>query len=406
MTDGLARLSLGIPGAPLEPLLGFARPIGMDNDPTPAEVDALYSSTQPIGDAIREHIAAGLAATTPESNAETAAWIGLIVQAVMDPAGSWASATRPRSDLQRPVIAGVVALSQVVDRLPAMRTWDFWTERTIPGLDPWGNDRTERNLNTDILQSIAKGPLADHPDIEVAVALAHFCHEEFEAYGTEGHQITQDDSILVVRALNAVLGRLGITTFDLPFRDFNTFHKHWKRVGASGGGGWQARRDILDEHFEPLHKELIAREAGSITSALATAISPHKVTGWPRVDEEISELRRHFETASTQQDYSNVGNDCVSTLEALSAAVYDHARHQDGDKDEPPVDKTKIRFDRYIDVELVGANNAELRKLARATVEVAQAVKHRRSTITRTEAGIASDAVILVANMLRRIRPD
>ncbi|WP_254707622.1 MULTISPECIES: hypothetical protein [Rhodococcus] len=290
-----------------------------------------------------------------------------------------------------------------------MRPSEFWSERTIEDPDPWGSpdpwggsERVERTLNTDMLQAIARGPLADHPDIEVAVALARFAHEEFEGYGTGGAEISSDDSILVVRALKAVLGRLGITTFDLPFRDFNTFYKYWRQEGASGS--WQARRDILDEHFEPLHKVLDEREAGSITSTLATPISPHKVTGWPRVDEEISELRRHFETASTQQDYSNVGNDCVSLLEALSATVYDHSRHQRGDDSEPPVASTKIRLERYIEVELVGSDNAELRKLARATIEVAQAVKHRRTTTSRTDAGIAADAVILLANMLRRIQ--
>lgn len=287
-----------------------------------------------------------------------------------------------------------------------MKSWDFWTERTVPGLDPWGDDdeRTERVLDEQLLKSLTQGPVADRTDIEVAVALARFAHEEFEGYGTGGAEITQEDSVLVVRALKAVLTRLGITTFDPPFRDFNTFYKHWRSEGASGPGGWQARRDILDKYFEPLHKLLDEREAGSITSTLAAAISPRKVTGWPRVDEEISELRRHFESASTQQDYSNVGNDCVAILEALSATVYDHSKHQRGDDPAPPVASTKVRLERYVEVELAGAENAELRKLARAAIELAQAVKHRRATVSRTEAGIAADAVILLANMLRRIQ--
>jgi len=48
------------------------------------------------------------------------------------------------------------------------------------------------------------------------------------------------------------------------------------------------------------------------------------------------------------------------------------------------------------------AANAEMRKFARATIELAQAVKHSR-TPTRTEAGILADAVVLLANMLRRL---
>ncbi|MDI1288974.1 MAG: hypothetical protein PSX37_03360, partial [bacterium] len=259
-----------------------------------------------------------------------------------------------------------------------------------------------RSLDEQLLQDIARGPVPQHPDIEVAVALARFAHEEFEGHGTSGARIDQEQSALVVRTLKALLGRLGVTTFDPPFRDFDTFYKYWRRVGATGTGGWQARRDLLDEHFEPLHALLDEREAGSITSALATAISPHTVTGWPRVDEEISELRRHFGSASTQQDYSNVGNDCVAVLEALSAVAYVHARHAAGDE-EPPIASTKSRLDRAIEVDLEGGRNAELRKLARAAIDVAQAAKHRRETVTRTEAGIAADAVILLANILRRI---
>lgn len=125
--------------------------------------------------------------------------------------------------------------------------------------------------------------------------------------------------------------------------------------------------------------------------------------GWPRVDQEISELRRHFESASTAQDYSNVGNDCVSTLEALSATAYDRDRHGREGEAELKVAKTRDRLDRFVETELTGPGNAELRRLARATIEAAQPVKHRRETTTRTDAGIAADSVILLANMLRRI---
>lgn len=284
-----------------------------------------------------------------------------------------------------------------------MKPWEFWIEHEYEEPDPWGGTTavTSRVLDEDLLLGLTRGPVASHSDIEVAVALARFAHQEFEGHGTSGAEITQDDSVLVMRALKAVLARLGITTFAPPFRDFNTFYKHWRSAGAVGS--WQARRDILDEHFEPLHEALDVREAGSITSTLATPISPSKVTGWPRVDEELSELRRHFESASSQQDYSNVGNDCVALLEALSATVYEHGKHKHGDEAEPPVQNTKERLNRYIEVQLAGSDNAELRRLARASIEFAQAVKHRRATVTRQEAGIAADAVILLANLLRRI---
>lgn len=278
-----------------------------------------------------------------------------------------------------------------------VKSWEFWAERADN--DPWTSSTM---LNEELLESVVKGTIPSHPDVELAVALARFTHQQFENYGTSGSELSPEQSILLMKALMAVLRRLGITGFTPPFRDFDSFYRHWKREGATGS--YQARRDILHEVFEPLHVTLAEREAGSITSTLAVPVSPHKTTGWPLVDEEISELRRHFESASSQQDHSNIGNDCVAILEALSETVYNHARHGRSGEEEPPVASTKNRLDRFIEVEIPGKTNAELRKLTRAAIELAQAVKHRRATLARLEAGIAADSVILLANVLRRIQ--
>lgn len=284
-----------------------------------------------------------------------------------------------------------------------MRVGDFFV--LVPDPGAWDSSSEIEQLDEELIERIAQGPIAEAPDIEVAVALARLAHEEFQGYGTGGdHRITDEQSGLVIRALKAVLRRLNIDSFNPPFRNFSTFYSHWRRVGASGSGGWQARRDILDEDFEPLHQLLDEREAGSIASSLADPISPRGSTGWSKVDEEISELRRHFESASTEQDYRNVGNDCVAVLEALSAAAYDHALHGPEGTDEPPIPSTKERLNRYIEAVLPGSANAELRKLARASIELAQAVKHRASG-DRTAAGVAADSVIMLSNLLRRIDP-
>jgi len=53
-----------------------------------------------------------------------------------------------------------------------------------------------------------------------------------------------------------------------------------------------------------------------------------------------------------------------------------------------------------------GPDNAAIRKLANDTIEMAQHVKHS-ATPTRREAGVAADAVIQLANILRRLdEPD
>jgi len=156
-----------------------------------------------------------------------------------------------------------------------------------------------------------------------------------------------------------------------------------------------------DEQFDDLHALLDARETDSLTGALADPISPRGSTGWQRVEEELNEMRRHFQAARTEQDYSNVGNDAVAALEALSAAAYEHGRHGEPGVDEPPVPNTKARLGRLVDVELPGSESAELRKVVRAAIELAQATKHRRNG-DRRSAGMAADAVLLVVNLVRR----
>ena len=283
-----------------------------------------------------------------------------------------------------------------------MRTWDFYRPGEEVVSNAWGSEVTQQSaIDVDLLEGLLRGPNPEHGDIEVAVPLARVVHEEYEAYGTHGSPLSNDDSRLLIRTLKAVLDRLGIDTFDPPFRDFETFHKYWR--ANDGYGSWQARRDMLDDRFDALHEMLDARETDSLTGALADPISPRKATGWQRVDEELNEMRRHFQAARTEQDYSNVGNDAVAALEALSAASYEHARHGGPSDVEPPVPNTKARLSRVVEVELPGSENAELRKLVRAAIELAQAAKHRRNG-DRRSAGMAADAVLLVVNLVRRLR--
>lgn len=281
-----------------------------------------------------------------------------------------------------------------------MREDDFWIE--VSEWDPLvEGTTTAEQLNVEMLDQLRLGPVEDHSDIEVAVALALLVHDEFQKYGTDKSQrLTTKEARLAVRALLAVLKRLGVDDVDIPFSDFDSFYSHWIRKGASGS--WQARRDILADIFDGLHEHLADMEANALTSSLADAVSPHGRTGWARVDAEIAELKRHFAIARTEQDHRNVGNDCVIITEALAKIVYDPAIHVSDDEEPLPAGKTKQRLDRFVVTALPGSDNAELRRFAKAAIELAQTIKHR-STPSRRDAGIAADAVILLANMMRRL---
>lgn len=109
-------------------------------------------------------------------------------------------------------------------------------------------------LDEDLLDSMRQRPAED--DVAVATGLLDLAQEELEAFGTGGGQrLTNRQVALVIRTLEAVTERAG-AALRLPFRDFTRFRSYWIRRGASGGGGWQARRDILEELFEPIRQRL------------------------------------------------------------------------------------------------------------------------------------------------------
>lgn len=286
-----------------------------------------------------------------------------------------------------------------------MRLADFFVETEIIASEedfsfglPVG---PTRQVNDELFDELRRRPLVDKSDLEVAVALARLVHDELQAYGTGGGTELNDEQMRAAsQTLHAVVRRLGMEGFKVPFRDFTSFHDWWVKNGAYGS--WQARRELLSGIFDSLHDPLADMELEALESSLVDPISPHSRTGWSAVDTEISELRRHFSGARTPQDYRAVGLDCVAVTEALSAQVYDPARHLREGEEEPPVAKTKQRIERFIEDIAPGRDNAALRKLARAAIEYAQHVKHSE-TPTRREAGIAADAVIQLANLLRRL---
>jgi len=280
-----------------------------------------------------------------------------------------------------------------------MRTSDFFDKTESPY--SFGDSRS---FKTDLAEQLRRGPLPDHDDLEVAVPLARVVHDDLLKRGTGGGTELDDEQMRsATRALHAVVARLGIDGFKIPFRDHEGFYNYWIKEGAYGS--WQGRRDLLAGIFDSLHDELGLMEDKALTSSLVQPISPHTRTGWAAVDGEISELRRHFLRATTPQDYRAVGLACVAVTEELSRQVYDSARNlRDGER-EPPVANTKQRLERVVEDAAPGPDNAALRKLARSAIEYAQHVKHS-TTPTRREAGIAADAVIQLANLLRRLDQD
>lgn len=293
-----------------------------------------------------------------------------------------------------------IPIQRVLKGANDVRESELWIEEPADPLDPWG--KIHRRVNNDLIKNLARGPIAGDDDLESAMSLARLVRGAYTSFGTDGTaNVEPEESRIILRALRMMLERRGLT-FDPPWRDYDSFKSHWVSVGASGSGGWQARRDIIGQHFAPIIEALEKAEDDQIRSDLVEPVSPHAHTGWARVDTEIAGLRQRFRTATAMQDYRDCGNRSVAVLEALSATVFDPAKHWAAGEKPPPVDKTDLRIGAYIAERMGGKENEELRGLVKKASAFAHKVKHSPRA-DRVNAGIAADAVILLANILRRL---
>lgn len=265
----------------------------------------------------------------------------------------------------------------------------------------WAPEGTKTVLDSDLMLQLAKGTVRDDDPLETAISLTRLVRREYEWFGTAGENvvISDDESREVLRTLRLVLQRQGVE-FKPPWRDFDSFRGYWLTEGAYGS--WQARRDLIEQWFRPVQDVLAEAEEKAFIGELTEGISPHKQLGWTDVDDHIAQLRQRFRSASTPVDYKDVGNRCVGVMEALSAHVYDPALHCPPGETEPPVDRTDIRIGAYIAQRLPGKENEELRGLLKKTSALAHRMKHS-GRADRITTGIAADAVILLANILRRL---
>ncbi len=254
----------------------------------------------------------------------------------------------------------------------------------------------------EILEDFLTGKGVLGGPIDAADILVRLAHVEFEGYGTHGKQRIRDDedANLLLRATKVACQRARIPLPELPFRDFTSFYNYWKREGMSYS--WAARREYLGDALRNTEEAIERLQERRFVDGLAVPASPKGRTGWDDVDIEIEDVRQKFEVARSPQDYSAVGNACVRLIEALADAALDPTKHVPAGSSIPPRDKTKERLSMVVMATLAGQDAEAMRKLVNTSIEFAHKVKHR-PTPDRRSAGVAADASILLANLVRRI---
>ena len=136
-----------------------------------------------------------------------------------------------------------------------MRTWDSYLAGEEVVTNAWSAEVTQQSaLDMPLLEGLLHGPDDDRGDLEIAVPLARVVHDEFDAYGTSGSPLSNEDSRLLIRALKAVLARLGIDSLD------------WESIRS-------IRRFAISRRFASTGEPTMATEVGRLGGTWSTGSS-------------------------------------------------------------------------------------------------------------------------------------
>lgn len=121
-------------------------------------------------------------------------------------------------------------------------------------------------------------------------------------------------------------------------------------------------------------------------------------TGWPKVDRQLQEVRVRLDSAQTEEHFQAVGLLCREVLISVGQAVFVRGRHDPVDGVVPSDTDAKRLLEAFFKSELAGSANEEARGHAKAAVQLALALQHKRTADWRT-AAICAEATASVANL-------
>lgn len=182
----------------------------------------------------------------------------------------------------------------------------------------------------------------------------------------------------------AELAQRGIQN-PIPFQSLWDWYGRWRSGDLPT---YQSRREHVNGIFRPL--------AASIMSGNFRSVEP---SGWERVDRTLNRCRQQLANAAAEEDFQAVGLLCREMLISLADVVWDAARHPTLDGVQPSSTDAKRKLEAFIVVELASSANEHIRKHARASLDLAVALQHRRTAEYR-DAAMCLEGTISMINLL------
>lgn len=122
-------------------------------------------------------------------------------------------------------------------------------------------------------------------------------------------------------------------------------------------------------------------------------------TGWQKVDRQFQEVRLQLESAVNEEQYQTVGLLCREVMISVAQEVYNSTKYPSKDGVVPSQTDAKRMLEAIILKELEGSSNSEARAHARASMNLALALQHRRTADFRM-AALCAEATSSIVNIL------
>lgn len=177
---------------------------------------------------------------------------------------------------------------------------------------------------------------------------------------------------------------------EIPFSDL------WEWYGKWSDGSlphYQDRREFLAKTFSPM--------LDAVKKIQIKAVYPlfEEPTGWMRVDRGMAEIKKRLVQASTEEQFQAVGLLCRETLNSLAETVFKEDEHPTADGVVPSKTDTKRMLEAYLGFMLPGKSNENIRRHAKASLDVANDLTHRRTAEFRL-AALCAEATNAVINII------
>ena len=178
--------------------------------------------------------------------------------------------------------------------------------------------------------------------------------------------------------------------------DPNPYGDLWEWYGKWSSGDlptYQSRRQYIGRLYQPLVDKLTLEGYNGISEPAL------EQTGWAKVDRGVDALRARLETADTPEEFQTVGLLCRETIISLAQAVYNPLCHASTDGIDPSATDAYRMLEAYFSNELKGMSHEALRRHARASLQLANDLQHRR-TAEFSNAALCAEATRTVVNIV------